>query len=210
MTVGRMILIGAAFLGLASTEVSASPVSYDFRGTFPQQVFGSTQFSGTFTYDTNLPFYPDAHQDATHAYYAGADGTPIAMTLNLGSSQTNPLGSPIQSELVITHSSANDELNLDVTYQSSGSQPNFATIGMLNNNTLNSGPFTSVNPPSTLSLSNFNFGNQLILRTPDGTKVGTITSLTPTTVPEPATLGIFGVLAVGFVYRGRIVRSRSR
>jgi hypothetical protein len=205
MKLGR--LIGAAVFALvvfAVAQADASPVNYAFAGTFPQPVFGSTQFSGTFTYDTNLPPYPGAAWTATIHYYAGADGTPINMSLNLGTDGTNPLGTPVNSELVVTHSPSYDELNLDLTYRSATGQTTFATIGMLNNNGLNNGPFTSLDPPSSLKLSEFNMGNQLILRTYDGslgTVVGTITSLTAV-VPEPATLAIFAFLAAGVACRG--------
>src|SRR5262249_30518466 len=148
-------------------EAGASPVSYDFSGTFPQAVFGSTQFSGTFTYDTNLPPYPGAAWTPTIHYYAGADGTPINTSLSLRSDGTNPLGMPVNSELVVTHSPSYDELNLDMTYRSSAGRTYYATIGMLNHNGLANGPFTSLDPPSSLNLSNFNIGNQLILRTDD-------------------------------------------
>jgi hypothetical protein len=207
MTVGRRVGIAVcALLGVVAREAGASPVTYQFNGRFSQAEFGSTQFSGTFTYDTNLPLYPGAAQDATHHYYAGADGTPVAMTLNLGSPGNNPLGTPTNSELVVTHSPAYDELNLDVSYRSTtGNQTNTATIGLLNNNGLAPGPFTSLDPPPSLSLSGFNLGNQLILFLPDGTTgtvVGTITSLSPlTSVPEPASALVFGAIVAGLVSR---------
>jgi hypothetical protein len=210
MTVGRLTAAAAfAIASLIASMAGASPVTYQFSGTFPQPVFGSTQFSGTFTYDTNLPPYPGAAQDATHAYYAGADGTPIAMTLNLGTSGTNPLGTPTNSELVVTHSPSYDELNLDMTYRSSTGQTSYATVGLLNNNGVANGPFTSLAPPSSLGVGDFNMGTQLILNGTGGTSptaVGTITSLSATTVPEPAALVVFAGLAAGLALRRRATR----
>ena len=52
-----------------ATAAHASPISYDFSGTFSAPVNGSTNFSGTFSYDPNLALNPNATQSATTAYY---------------------------------------------------------------------------------------------------------------------------------------------
>ena len=44
-------------LRLATAPANAAPIGYAFSGTLSQPYNGSTQFSGTFYYDTNLlPF----------------------------------------------------------------------------------------------------------------------------------------------------------
>jgi hypothetical protein len=205
--------IGVAVYALAglltAAAADASPVMYQFSGTFAQPVDGSTQFSGTFGYDTNLPIYPGTSLDGSHAYYGSGTDTPITMTLNLGTSGTNPLGTmlPSANEVAITHNASNDGFNLNAAFQPATGPWNYATIGMVNDNTTQPGPFTSLNPPSTLSLSSFNLGTQLIIN-PSGIgsapAIGTITSLSvvsPSTVPEPTTAVIF--LAIGAGLMGR-------
>jgi hypothetical protein len=213
MTAGRTIAAAVfALASLVAARVEGSPVTYDFAGTFAQPVFGSNQFTGTITYDTSLPTYPGTSGDASHAYYASGSGTPIAMTLNLGTSGTNPLGTPTNSELAIFHTTGDDSLNLDVTYRNpTTGQYNFATFGMLNDNTTSAGPFTSLNPPASLSLGQFNLGSQLIINASNGSApmyIGTVTALlSPSTVPEPASAAVFAALAAGLAFRR--VRARA-
>jgi hypothetical protein len=213
-------LLGAALVVLLTTPTAkASPVSYDFSGTFAQPVDGQTQFSGTFTYDTSLPLYPGANQSATTHYYAGAptdpNGTPIGISLRLGNDPTNVLGDPIggtrYTELIVTHSAAADEINVDAYFPT----PPFThvdggwfrvTIGALNDNTQGPGPLTSLSPPAALNLGSFNNGIQFIFNSGGNgpVDVGTITSLTPTAaVPEPTTLAAFTILAAGLAAHHR-------
>jgi hypothetical protein len=52
---GRIGLI--ALLFCEASPALATPITYTFSGTLDQAYNGSNQFSGSFTYDTDLPLY---------------------------------------------------------------------------------------------------------------------------------------------------------
>ena len=206
-----------AFLILQAllSTANASPISYDFSGNFSAPLDGSTQFSGRFTYDSNLPLYPNANQSPTIAYYgspAPGAGTPISITFTSGGLSSSDLGTITNSELAVRHDASYDELTVYATYTKPTGQSLELTIGLLNFNNQSPGPFTSVAPPAIFSAASFNAGPQFIYNTfaygNGGPVVGTITSLYPTgttppppNIPEPTTLSIFLVASGGLILR---------
>ena len=60
-----------ALLATCVTSANASPITYSFSGTLSQPFNGSSLFSGTFTYDTDLPTYPGINPSPGWAYYSG-------------------------------------------------------------------------------------------------------------------------------------------
>lgn len=199
------------FVLAAAATANASPVSYDFSGTFDQPVNGSTQFSGTFRYDTNLtsPIWDPSPRVGFYTEAPGEAGTLISMSFTLGNTTSSSFGPIVDSHLVVSNYPQYDMLNVEVAFKP-GNQIIWQTFDMAHDNTKGPGPFTSGMPPATLSLSDFD-GASFHYTSPDHpdryAAVGTITSLTPT-VPEPST---FAVLLIGFggvAIRKRMGRKR--
>jgi hypothetical protein len=201
------------------SSANAAPVGYAFSGTLDQPYNGSTQFSGTFTYDTDLPLYPGITPFPGWSYYSGVPANPtepvLSLTFNLGNTPSSSFGSIVSDELAVTHTQTNDGLYINETFSNAGVQNLSANIGMVNNNLVYQGPFNSTDPPSSLNLANFSMGAQLTLTgTPAGglyeNITGTITSLTPLTggggppsVPEPSSVLVFLALGAGFTMQLR-------
>jgi hypothetical protein len=206
--------VGVVCLVCCVSSANAAPVGYAFSGTLNQPYNGLTSFSGTFVYDTDLPLYPGITPSAGWSYYSGVPANPtepvLSLTFNLGATPSASFGSIASDELIVAHTPSNDGFYINETFSNTGGQSLMANIGMVNNNLVQRGPFSSTAPPSSLNLSSFNMGTQLILQgTPAGgqyeTVFGTITSLTPlfggseSPVPEPGSVLVFLVLGAGFI-----------
>jgi len=183
------------------SPAQASPISYAFSGTLSQPYGGSNQFSGTFTYDTDLPPYPGIQGSPGWSYYWGvpSDPTepPVSLTFTLGNTPSSSFGNIVNEELVVAHTQSSDGFFIQEKFSYAGGQNLSAEIGMSNNNLLQRAPFNSSNPPSSLNLANFDIGSNLTFwgKTADGQQVnvvGTVTSLVAVSaVPEPTSLLVF-------------------
>lgn len=207
--------------GWSSTQ--ASPISYAFSGTLAQPFNGSSQFSGTFTYDTDLPPYPGITGTPGWSYYSGVPADPsepvLSLTFNLGSTPSSSFG-PIESdELIVAHTSGSDGFFIQESFSYAGGQNLWAEFGMSSNNLVSCVPFTSSNPPTSLNLADFSGANLVVQgTTSDGQQlnvVGTVTSLVPLgdsqmPVPEPASFLVFAVMGAGVLcYLRRRDRDRA-
>lgn len=211
--VGPLSLVG--FLLLAVSTADASPVSYAFTGTFRQPFEGSTQFSGTLVYNTNLPSNPGIQPFPGWSYYSGVPTDPSApvssLTFQIGNTPSSNFGSVDSLEVIVTHTQSNDGFSLSEEILGPSGSYLFPELAMVNDNLVQRGPFTSTDLPATLNLSDFSMGANLTLngRGANGqgvNVVGTITSLTPIgQVPEPSTALIFVVLGAGFAGLSRRV-----
>lgn len=190
------------FVLATAATVNASSVSYDFTGTFDQPINGSTEFSGTFRYDTDVTLATGV--PATGGLYKDAQaGTLISMNFTSGTITSSSLGPMVESWLHVSHLAQYDMINIEVAFKQPGGQTLWQTFDMAHDNTKGPGPFASGMPPATLSLSDFD-GASFHYTSPDHPDryagVGRITSLTAT-VPEPSTMAVlligFGGLAVG-------------
>ena len=233
-----MFRAGAVGLGVAAwlicglAPAPAASISYEFSGTLAQPYNGSNQFSGTFTYATDLPLNPAVQPMTGWSYYTGGPNDPsepvVSLSFKLGNTSSSSLGTIDSTQVIVLHNASNDGFYLDEHFAGqSGGYGLLANIGMVNDNTLARGPFSSTSLPSSLSLSSFSMGPQLDLTGIDPstgqwvTVLGRITSLiplvngqpvTPTPppvpVPEPASLLIFAVLGAGACGLGRVRRAR--
>jgi hypothetical protein len=213
--VGRLGLVGC--LLLAVSPAGASPVTYAFTGTFQQPFDGSTQFSGTLVYNTDLPAYPGIQPFPGWSYYAGVPNDPTApvssLTFQVGDTPSSTFGSVSNLEVIVAHTQANDGFYLWEQFRSPTGQNMTAEFGTVSNNLVQRGPLPSLAPPSSLSLSDFSFGATLNLygQTANGqwiNVVGNITSLTP--VPEPSAPLVFAALGAGLAaYRRAAGRRRA-
>jgi hypothetical protein len=189
--------------------VDASPIQYSFTGTLSQPYNGATHFSGTFTYNTDLPIYPGIQPSPGWQYYSGVptDPTapPVSLTFHIGSFSSTSLGGIASDEVIVAHTQSNDGFYFQEAFNYTHGQNLTAEIGMVNNNLVQRAPFSSLDPPGHLSLSEFSMGSNLTFwgRTADGQEVnvvGTVTSLVAiSSVPEPGSLLVFTVLGAGFL-----------
>lgn len=202
----------------------ATPITYAFSGTLDQPYDGSSQFSGRFTYDTDLPLNPMVLPYADWSYYSGtpanASEPPLSLTFNLGNTPSSSFGTMQNIEMIVTHTQGDYdgfyiEGQLLSNSGSGGQQSVFANIGMLNDNSVQSGPFASTAPPLSLNLASFSMGAQLDVTISPGNGqgaayVGTITSLVETSAPEPTSLLVFGILGAGLWRRHRRASERLK
>ncbi len=109
-TFGQSILFSCLFL--AGARVQAAPVTYTFTGTLQQPYDGSTSFSGTLVYNTDLPTYPGITPSPGWAYYSAVPSDPTApvssLTFQFGNTPSSALGTVDSLEVVVNHNSASD------------------------------------------------------------------------------------------------------
>jgi len=191
----------------------ASPITYAFSGTLSQPYGGSSQFSGNFTYNTDLPLYPGIQPFPGWSYYSGVPSDPsapaVSLAFSVGNTPSSSFGNVVNDEVIVAHTQSSDGFYIYEQFSYRGGQNLSAEIGMSSNNLVQRGPFTSTNPPSSLNLADFNNGANLTLwgTTADGRQinvVGTITSLVEVSaIPEPSSLLVFIVLGAGLFRRLR-------
>lgn len=220
----RPLTIALAVSTLLGTGLTArsTPITYDFSGTLDHSYQGSNQFSGTFTYDTDLPLNTSIEPSPGWSYYTGVPADPsepvLSLKFNLGNTPSTTFGQLQSDELIVAHqASGSDGFFIQEEFLSrpgSGGGPTtvWAELGMANNNLIQRGPFSSTSPPSYLNLQDFSIGADLTVQInpTNGTGqmyVGTITSLTlETATPEPRSFLIFAFLGIG----GKALRFRRR
>lgn len=217
------------FLLCVATSVHASPISYEFSGTLSQPYNGSTTFSGTFVYDTDLPLYVGIQPFPGWSYYSGVPANPsepvLSLTFKLGNTSSSSFGNIVNDELIVSHTQGGDAFFISEGFGYANGENLHAEIGMSSNNLVARGPFSSTNPPSSLNLSQFNNGaNLTLMGTLAGGQqvniVGTINSMVQlgadgnpipdgNPVPEPASVLIFVVMGAEICRRLRL-RDRRR
>jgi hypothetical protein len=219
----RMFTAGVRWLSVITCLVCgaspalASPITYSFSGTLDQAYNGSNQFSGTLTYDTDLPLNSQVQPYAGWSYYLGTPPVstepPASLTFTLGGTSSS-LGPVSNVEVIVSHTQANDSFNLFEQFSPANGLPAWANFGISNNNTTNPAPFTSTDLPAGLNLSAFSNGAQLSFGVMNGSGLeqvytGTISSMVAT--PEPASVLIFGILGAGLwaSRRARIARREA-
>jgi hypothetical protein len=217
----RQFVIGICIVCGASSA-SAAPITYTFGGTLNQPYDGSTQLSGTFTYDpaTQVNGNTTPPTNGTNGYM-GIPAYPVILNFNVGGAPTwTNFGTVVLSSVMITHTQTNDQFILNETFSNEPGQNLGAEIVLSNNNTVQPGPFSSTALPSSLNLASFNLGAQFTLQGSNGQfqnldVTGTITSLTPLAsgggggggnVPEPSSVLVFLALAGGLAVRLRASR----
>jgi hypothetical protein len=214
----RHFIVGICLMCCVASA-SASPVGYAFSGTLSQPYDGSTQFSGSFYYDTSLVSIGVLTPPPTlgSIEYQGEPtrdgGVNVSFNLpgNLGSAWLSPNGEYTYPYVVVTHTQSNDSFAVNQTFDGQPGQGLLAVVTLGNNNVTQPGPFSSTSLPSSLNLGDFNLGAQFFLygtTSPSGPYInisGTITSLTgdgdPAAVPEPSSVLVFLVLGTGLALR---------
>lgn len=196
----------------ASAE--GATVSYDFSGTFATPVDGSTQFHGTFRYDTSMTSAVENPLPNTGFYKdlpTNPAGTFIDMSFSVGDASSSSIGPIVDDNLSISPTASYDLINLSVAFNHKN-RTIWQIIAFENDNTINPGPLTSGLPPTELLLSSFNKGGKFLYQPFDNPTgpyvVGTITSLTAT-VPEPSTVAVLLTGICGGALRSRMGRKRS-
>ena len=211
--------------GLASAR--AASMTYQFSGTLDQAYNGSNQFSGTFTYSTDLPLNPAVQLYPGWSYYTGVPTDPTepvtSLSFQFGGTSSSSLGPVTQIEAIVAHTSGNDAFFIQEAFQGSSGKNYWAEIGMGNDNTVAHGPLSSTSLPASLSLSSFSMGADLSFSGNDSSgqyfnDAGRVTSMVqivdgqpvptpdPVPIPEPTSLLIFVTLAAGTCGLSRLRR----
>ena len=215
-TAGVRWLCAIACLVCGASPALATPITYSFSGTLAQPYDGSTQFSGTLTYDTDLPLNPTVQPYAGWSYYLGTPSVttepPASLTFTLGGTSSSSLGPASNVEVIVSHTQADDSFNLFQQFSPANGLPAWANFGLSNNNMTNPAPFSSTDLPAGLSLPAFSNGGQFTFGMVDSSGSqqvfsGSITAMAQT--PEPASLLVFGVLGFG-LWASRRVRAGRR
>jgi hypothetical protein len=213
-----------ATLACCITPAHGSAYTYAFSGTLSQPYDGSSQFSGTFTYATDLPPYPGTTPWPGTAAYSGVPNDPtepvVSLIFTLGNTPSSSFGTLSSDEVLVDHNlggtpAGGDLFELTEQFIKGGNQSVYATIGLGNDDLVQRAPFSSTALPTSLSLADFSMGGSFTVEfmTAGGQETnvyGTITSLSevsgaPTpNVPEPSSLVVFaGLVAAFFAHRGR-------
>ncbi len=203
-TVGVRWLSVITCLVCGASPALATPITYSFSGTLAQPYNGSTQFSGTVTYDTDLPMNPQVQPYTGWSYYLGTPPVstepPASLTFTLGGTSSSSLGPVSNVEVIVSHTQDNDSFNLFQQFSPANGLPAWANFGISNNNLVQSAPFSSTALPGSLNRPDFSNGAQLtfgVVNNSGSEQIfsGTISSMVAT--PEPASLVIFGILGAG-------------
>ena len=218
---GRQLLLIACLVGCAA-PVDAAVIAYDFSGTLSQPVDGSSTFSGTLTFDTDLHLSTTSIAPGAGTYYSGVpvnpSEPPVSLTFTLGNLPSSTFGTMTDPEVFVSHvPQGTDEFQVSVEYHL-GTQVVTAQFTLTNNNLVQPGFLTSNNIPSTLNVSSFSKDAILALyganNFPYNGEVGTVTALAAgpgSSVPEPASLVVFACLGAAVFVRARKNRgSRDR
>ena len=211
----RFFLTIVCLVGCVSSA-DASALTYEFSGTLSQPINGTSQFSGTFTYDTDLSPYPGALATPGWGYYAGvpANSTepPVSLNFSLGNINYTTAGNISADEVMVAHTTSYDAFYVGEIFNGPASSNLHASIGLVNENLIQQGPFTSTNLPSGLNLGQFSNGASFVVTgtTADGQQVNinaSITSLTAigseSPVPEPGSILVFLLAGAGLVWHRR-------
>ncbi len=219
---GRHFVVGVCLVCCAASAANAAPIGYAFTGTLSQPYDGSTQFSGTFSYDTNLlPFGINTPPPTLGSIeYVGAPfgngfvGITFNLPGNLTTSFLSPNGDLTYPSVVVTHTQSSDSINISQSFDSAPGQGLTGFVSLQNNNLVQAGPLSSTSLPTGLSLADFSLGGVFLLEGsigngPNLNISGTITSMTPLSasseapVPEPSTILVFLIMGAGMALRLR-------
>ncbi len=215
-----------AALALCVAPAHGSALTYAFSGTLFQPYDGSTQFSGTFTYATDLPPYPGVAPWPGTGYYSGVPYDPtepvVSLAFTLGNTPSSSFGRLDSDEVIVDHNlggtpQGGDLFQISEQFIKNGVGTVTASIGFGNDGLIQRAPFSSTTPPSSLSLADFSRGGTLSVdflsqQGQDTSIDGTITSLTEipnqsqVPVPEPSSLLIFAGLAAAISAHRRMNR----
>ncbi len=202
-------LIVSAMAMLAPMAAEAVPITYNFAGQLAQPVNGASQFSGSFTMDSNPNFIP---LPAVLPGTLTETSSDVSMTLHLGSQTYDFSNTPGQSGAALyvnsplqgySYPSGSPQesisLNGALFTGSAGSAPSF-TI-----NFQQAGGFFSTTDLGKLSTSSFSSGVHFSAMSggQSTTSNGTLTSIEQVSAPEPCSLAIFGGLAIAAMITAR-------
>jgi hypothetical protein len=198
---------------VAPQAIEASPITYDFSGTFNQPINGSTQFSGTFTIDSNptilisLPSWESGG--------VGENGADVSLTAHIGgqtidfvNTSQNPENAMFEAAVLGTgevtrdpappsvdfslqgYSGTNDRMAFTLSFTRPGTHYELAEL-------------TSLASPSYTSSVTVNYDPGGQTQQVDGS----LTSIELVSAPEPSMLAVFGVMAIAGMAHWRLRRS---
>lgn len=223
-------LAAAAILLLTGAAAPADPISFDFAGTVTASSAGTpagTPFHGSFSLDPSLPTLdpsvamPDVplpDDTSTFTFYGYSDPTqPVpsasfAARFDLGDGPSATFHDPSRGVVLVA-----DGTPADPTVAGSPPVDAFSLSlmqddsSMLSLNLVDStaGALSGTGLPGVLDLARFDESIIFVDSPTVGVVFGQITSLTPSTVPEPASLAVLALGALGAWFARRRLRQPS-
>lgn len=211
---GRLALALMATLLLGAQQpVWASPLTYDFTGTFNQPFDGTTTFSGSFTINAN----PTVNAQTSSVFEKGGD---VSLTLNLGGQVVTYVNTPQNPSYVFFNTAAISPA--DGTASGGAPEDSFGVSAGANGGKLVFGiEFYALGGIAqlsnlrdlTLPLNTSSVYATEPASSPYQWANGVITSIEPASVPEPSAVVVSAVLAIAAVVCrrcGPITRTRTR
>ncbi|MHC5538510.1 PEP-CTERM sorting domain-containing protein [Singulisphaera rosea] len=226
------IAIALMFLTVVSAA-HAEPITYNFSGTTERfddimggfaDIPGGTPFSGSFTYDPQIPLidktpliaiFGDTGDDPTTKDYGSPllgpplPGHVLNATMNVGGLPSFAIGSPVGGVISIR----NDQMFGWPTPLPSDTF--ILSVGDPNGNWVEvkladptGQALASTALPSTLDLAKFSQAS-VEYKSAAGLVAGDITSLVPVNAPEPSVFAILALGALGMVFRRHKIRGRN-
>jgi hypothetical protein len=216
----RHFALGFCF-ACCCTSVNAAPIGYAFSGTLDQPYNGATQFSGNFTYDTDLPL-TNSGNTSQFSVYSGVPTNPteppVSVNISIGSTSWSFAGG-----IDIMYSQVEDAFTVYGLPISVGGQQVYGQITLPYYHPGGPGIFSSGVIPTSLNLAEFNFspGINFFGTNASGQVTdlawGTINSLTPlaggggeSPVPEPSSIFVFLIISAGLAGRLRTSSNRKK
>jgi hypothetical protein len=205
----RLAVVLSIVLGAPAT-LQASPITYDFAGTLNQLLNGTTQFSGSFTIDSNPNDNGGFATPGGAGIVIGENGDEVSLTVHIGGQtigyintaqnpdnvdfsaigggsilENPPLPAIVGISLAAGTPGTNNQIEFYLNFSHPGSAPQLADLVSL----------ASSSYAASVSLTD-NSGGQM----PEFQ--GSITSIEQVPAPEPSMLAVFGVMALaGMAHR---------
>jgi len=191
----RIILMTAvALVALTSGPASGAIVTFNFTGhvvvsSDPSLYALGQTFSGSLSYDTATPISAAGPGVAT---YDSTAGTPISIAVSIGAdSFIDTIGDPAGSESAFIQI-LNDPFDQFFAFTSTGPRTMSVVLG-----DASATAFDSVELPTSLDLASFQTAREFNFFDDDVFFQGEFDSFNEAAVPEPASLAIWGLGALG-------------
>jgi hypothetical protein len=202
-----------------SSHLMANPITYDFSGTFDQPVNGTTQFSGSFTFNTDATItYSAQHWPNIYPYMIAESGKDVALVVTIGNQTINYQNTnqyPDLAKLSVYRNPTNYPVEpsgdtIDVggapPYSPPGYSPGFGfSLGLPHDEI-----FSQAGPNGAVSLPNLSAFELRAASYTDSSNVlheGQITSIQEVSIPEPSMLAVFATLGALAIVHRRFRRS---
>ncbi|MHC5540591.1 PEP-CTERM sorting domain-containing protein [Singulisphaera rosea] len=211
MRASSLLFVVASIALVGGTPALASPLTYAFTGTLQAPVNGSTQFSGSFTFDADPAVVNAPSGASTNPSQVVENGSEVSMTVDAGgqtfhfANDADPL-SNVSFNAGLTHNSIMDPSSTQQDEASMSASDGTNSVGLSFYS-----PVVDLhnlrNLPLILNTGSFFIGNLAVGGQTFGQIEGTFSSIEPVNTPEPGSLALFAGIGIAAVAYRRNRRS---